>query len=149
STASTSRKLSSVACMKPSATVTTALIAPAIHVGASALSRNLKRWNRTSISSATASVSMPSGKCTSRTWKRPRNQTTSIKLGPLRAARVHSSENALDHLAGGIGQAVIATLVVEGELLVVDAEQVEHGGVEVVHLDRVFDDVVAEVVGLA
>ena len=53
----------------------------------------------------------------------------------------------MDHLAGGVGQAEVAALVVEGELLVVDAEQVEHGGVEVVHLHRVLDDVVLEAGG--
>src|SRR6478735_757272 len=36
-----------------------------------------------------------------------------------------------------------------GELFVVDAEDVEHRGVEVAEVDRVFGDVVAEVVGAA
>jgi hypothetical protein len=35
------------------------------------------------------------------------------------------------------------------EPLVVDAEDVEHRGVEVAEVDRVFGDVVAEVVGLS
>jgi hypothetical protein len=35
------------------------------------------------------------------------------------------------------------------EALVVDAEDVEHRGVEVAEVDRVFGDVVAEVVGTA
>jgi hypothetical protein len=78
STSGTSSKLSSVACMKPSATVTNALIAPAIQAGATALSRDRNDRNRTRISSATASVSMPNGKCTSRTWNRPRNQMNCI-----------------------------------------------------------------------
>ena len=36
-----------------------------------------------------------------------------------------------------------------GELRVVDGENVEHRGVEVAEVDRVFGDVVAEVVGAA
>jgi hypothetical protein len=36
-----------------------------------------------------------------------------------------------------------------GEAAVVDAQDVEHRGVEVAEVDRVFGDVVAEVVGAA
>ena len=35
------------------------------------------------------------------------------------------------------------------QLFVVDAEEVEHGGVQVADVDRVLDDVVAEVVSIA
>src|SRR6516165_7863472 len=138
STSGMSSKLSSVACMKPSATVTSALIAPAIQAGATALSRDRNGRNRTRISSATANVSMPKGKCTSKTWNRPRNQMNCM-LG----------DDLFDHLAGGVGQAEIAALVVEGQLLVVEPQEVEHGRVYVVNLDRILDDVVAELVGLA
>ena len=34
-----------------------------------------------------------------------------------------------------------------GEPFVIDAEQAQDGGVEVVHVDGVFDDVVGEIVG--
>ena len=48
-----------------------------------------------------------------------------------------------------VGQAVVAALELEGQPGVVDAQAVEDRGVQVVDVDRVLDDVVAEVVGLA
>ena len=48
-----------------------------------------------------------------------------------------------------VREAEVAALVVVGQLLMVDAQQVHHGRVQVVHRDRVLGDVVAEVVGLA
>ena len=55
-----------------------------------------------------------------------------------------SRQDVLDHLAGDVGQAVVASLVLEGQPLVVDAQERQDGGVEVVDVDRVGDDVVAE-----
>src|SRR5262249_6943917 len=56
----------------------------------------------------------------------------------------------LDHLRWlDTRQPLVQPLVLERELLVVDAEQVKHRGVEVVDVARVLDDVVTEVVGLA
>ena len=43
----------------------------------------------------------------------------------------------------------MTALVLVGEAFVVDAEAVHHGGVEVVDLDGVLGDVVAEVVGFS
>ncbi len=48
-----------------------------------------------------------------------------------------------------VGQAEVAALEPVGQLRVVDAEQVQDRGLEVVDVDRVLGDVVAEVVGLA
>ena len=48
-----------------------------------------------------------------------------------------------------IGQAKVSTLMAIGELLVVDAHQVEHRGMEIVHVDDIFDRVVADFVGCA
>ena len=48
-----------------------------------------------------------------------------------------------------VGEAELAALVAEGEAFVIDAEEVEDGGVEVVDVDGVFGDGVAEFVGLA
>jgi len=56
-------------------------------------------------------------------------------------------QNLLHHFAVDISQAEVAAGVAVGELLVVDAEDVEDGGVEVVHMDFVFLGEVAEVVG--
>ena len=44
---------------------------------------------------------------------------------------------------------LIQALVFEAKMLVVEAEQVEHGRVEVADVDGIFHDVVGEIVGLA
>jgi len=48
-----------------------------------------------------------------------------------------------------IGQPVMPPLVLERQSLVVDAEAVEHGGVEIVDVHRIGGDVVGKIVGLA
>ena len=48
-----------------------------------------------------------------------------------------------------VGQAEVAALELVRQLLVVDAEQVQHRRVQVVDVDRVLGHVVAEFVGLA
>ena len=48
-----------------------------------------------------------------------------------------------------VGEAEVAALEAEGQLLVVEAEQVQDRGVEVVDVDAVFDGAEAEFVGLA
>ena len=47
------------------------------------------------------------------------------------------------------GEPHVEALELEGQAAVVDAQAVQDRGVEVVDVDRVLDDVVAEVVGLA
>ena len=47
------------------------------------------------------------------------------------------------------GQSHVQPLELERQPLVIDAEAVQDRGVHVVDVDRIFDDVVAEVVGLA
>ena len=46
-----------------------------------------------------------------------------------------------------IGEAEAAALQFEGQLFVIDAELVEQGGVEIMHVDAIRRDVVREVVG--
>src|SRR5262245_38823899 len=60
-----------------------------------------------------------------------------------------SGKDRLDDIAVDVGEAEIASRVTIGEPLVVQAKQVENGGVEVVGMNEVFGDVVAVVVGLA
>ena len=48
-----------------------------------------------------------------------------------------------------VGQAEVAALEAEGELQVVEAEQVQDRGLQVVDVDAVFDGVEAELVGRA
>src|SRR3954470_3493453 len=64
--------------------------------------------------------------------------------------RPASRQERLDH-AGRLdaGQALVEPLMAVGEPLVVEAEQVQHGGVEVADVDGVLDDVVRELVRLA
>src|SRR5262249_29770364 len=56
----------------------------------------------------------------------------------------------LNHLGWfDTGQLGVEAVGFEGQAFVVEAEQVQHGGVEVANVDRVFRDVVREVAGLA
>lgn len=48
-----------------------------------------------------------------------------------------------------VGEAVVAALEFEGKLFVINSDEVEDGGVEVVDADGVFGDVVGVVVGFA
>lgn len=52
-------------------------------------------------------------------------------------------------MAVDVGEAEIASGVVVGEAFVIEAEEVEDGGLEVVDVDFVLGDVEAEVVGFA
>ena len=73
---------------------------------------------------------------------------------PDRQFQLHRAPKRLrqqrfDDFAVDVGEAVVAALEAEGEFGVVEAEEVEDGGVEVVDVDFVFDGVKAELVGLA
>ena len=59
---------------------------------------------------------------------------------------IASPQDPLHHMTVNIGQSVMPTLEEVGELLVVDAKLVENGGMEIVDVDGVFGDVVAEFV---
>ena len=48
-----------------------------------------------------------------------------------------------------IGQAKVAALIRERQPSVVDTKAIQYRGVEIVHVDRLFNDVVAELVGAA
>ena len=48
--------------------------------------------------------------------------------------------------AGGSG---IQAIVCKGEAIVIDAQLVQDGRVDVAHMNRIFYDIVAEVIGLA
>ena len=55
-------------------------------------------------------------------------------------------ENLLDNIAGDVGQAKAAAVVEVGQPLVVDAQQVQHRGVQVVDADAIDDRLVADFV---
>src|SRR5580700_231893 len=58
-------------------------------------------------------------------------------------------DQVVDYLAGYIGQAVPAPLMFKCQFLVVEAHEFEDGGVEVVDVDGVPGDVIAEVIRFA
>lgn len=59
-----------------------------------------------------------------------------------------SCQDVLHHFAMHVGQTIVTSLEAVGEAGVIEAQQVHRGGVEVVNVDGVFRDVVAEVIGL-
>ena len=62
---------------------------------------------------------------------------------------VSLSDQLRDHAAVDVGQAEIASSVTVGQSLVVETHQVHHGGVQVVHVDTIFDRLVPELVGVS
>src|SRR5580692_5565631 len=58
-------------------------------------------------------------------------------------------DEPVDDLAGDIGEPVASSLELEGKFFVVKPHQVEDGGMKIVYVDGVPDDIIAEVVGLA
>ena len=50
-------------------------------------------------------------------------------------------------MAMDVGKAAADTVVIVGELFVIEAEQVERGGVEIIDGDRGFGRLIAEIVG--
>ena len=55
----------------------------------------------------------------------------------------------MDDVSEHVREAIVTATVVIGESFVIDAEQVEDGGVEVVHVDFVSGDSGSEFVGFA
>src|SRR5262245_37557814 len=60
-----------------------------------------------------------------------------------------SRHHFIDDFAGYVGEAEVAALETISELEVVDAKQVQQRRLQVVNVDRIFDDPPANVVGLA
>ena len=72
--------------------------------------------------------------------KRRRRRERVLKTPAVQSekCKVQTSANdLLDHVAEHVGEAVVAPLVLVGEALVIDAQQVQDGGVEVVDVDAV------------
>src|SRR4051812_21380558 len=81
------------------------------------------------------------------TWS-PRRWITG-KLEPQPPHGDGLRQDPLDDRAEDVGEAVVAALVLVGQPLVVDAQEGEDRGVEVVDVDAVGGDAVAERVGRA
>ena len=60
-----------------------------------------------------------------------------------------SGDQAIDDLAGYVCQPVTTPLVFKCQFFVIEAHEVEDGGVEVMDVDGVLDDIVAEVIRLS
>src|SRR5438105_1552505 len=60
-----------------------------------------------------------------------------------------SRQQRFHHLAADVGQAEIAALETIGQPLVIEAEEVQERGLEVVDVHGIFGDVVAKIVRLA
>ena len=60
-----------------------------------------------------------------------------------------SRDDIPNDVAVHVGKSETASLIFEGEPLVIDPHQVQDGGIEVVNVDGVAGDVVPEVVGFA
>ncbi len=58
-----------------------------------------------------------------------------------------SGQNRFDDVPVDVGQAEVAALGTEGELLVVEAEAVHQGGLEVMDVDGIFHDVISQIIG--
>ena len=55
-------------------------------------------------------------------------------------------QEVVDNFSGDVGQAEVAALPAVGQAEVVDAQQVQHGGVQIVDVDHIFHRVVAQFV---
>ena len=55
----------------------------------------------------------------------------------------------MNHSTVHISEPSLDAVVIEGEFFVIDSEEVQDGGVEVVDLNRILGDVIADFIGLA
>ena len=78
---------------------------------------------------------------------------TAVKVSLIREISISDAvaltQNALHNLSLDVSQPKVAALVAKCEPLVIDAEQVQHGSVQIMHVDNVFDRSVAQFVGRA
>src|SRR5687767_1568663 len=77
----------------------------------------------------------------------PQVLPAAIHVLPLRGTLLR--QQFCHDLAAHVGEAEVAALESERELLVIDAEAMQERGVKIVNVDRVLDNVVTEVVRLA
>lgn len=59
-----------------------------------------------------------------------------------------SGQDALHDVAVDIGQAEIATRMAIGESFVIEAQQVQHGGVQIMNVDAIFDSPISKFIGV-
>ena len=76
-----------------------------------------------------------------------RRSQSAARKPPLPAGGTRSGNDVVDDVAVDVGQAEVAAVVAVGEPFVIQAQEVEDGGVEIVMRDAVLDGVHAEFVG--
>ena len=77
-------------------------------------------------------------------------RNSSKLLTPLRtgsSGSTASSQDPLHHFSCHIGQAIIPTIVVMGQSFMIEPQEVEDRGVEVMNMDAVAADADAQVIG--
>src|SRR5438128_709612 len=82
-------------------------------------------------------------------WPMPRAAPVTRATLLLRSTFIASGQDWLHHVAEDVRQAIVAAAVAVGKLGVIDAHQVENGGMQIVHMHLVLDGVPAVIVGLA
>ncbi|MEY3459406.1 MAG: hypothetical protein RL215_2563 [Planctomycetota bacterium] len=60
-----------------------------------------------------------------------------------------SADDGVDDISGDIGQSEVAAGVAEGELFVIESEEVEEGGMEIMDMDAIMDGAEPEFVRFA
>jgi hypothetical protein len=85
----------------------------------------------------------------SRGGKSPQLSALKSTKSPLSAAdgvgdqlQLNLCEDFRNNISVHVCQAVIATLMAVGQLFVIDAQQMQNSGVEIVNVHRILDDVV-------
>jgi len=89
----------------------------------------------------------PTGTCESRRSRPEGPAAADVAIGDVSVATL--CQNALHHVAGDVGEAEIAPLVLASQARMVDTQEVKHRGVSIVNADGVLHRVVVEVVGFA
>src|SRR5581483_2149242 len=79
-----------------------------------------------------------------RAWMPATMKDRSRQAGPVRSGEDRLMDDAFD-----VGEPHVASGVAVGEVLVIEPERVQNGGVQVVHVHWVFDGLVAVIVSLA
>lgn len=98
---------------------------------------------------STVELSQDSNLARAATEIAPTSKSPSPVAGPLRHPKSYLDQHVFHDLAVNIGQAVLPALEFESQTLVIDAELVQDCGLEIMHVDSVFDGVEPKVIACA
>src|SRR5205814_9116127 len=84
-------------------------------------------------------------------WAEMKSWRTRVfpRQGGRRGRSRHSGEQLLDHFAADGSEALVTALVLVSQLRVVDSQAMQDGGLQVVDVDGVFNNVIAIIIRLA